>query len=57
MREKTVAALEGAGVTVYRLCADLGLNQGNVYAYLGKGDVTKVRRSTARRMLERAQAY
>ena len=55
MREKTLEALEKNGLSVYRLCADLELNQGNIYAYLNKGDVAKVSRATARRIMERAQ--
>ena len=55
MREKTLAALASSGRTVYSLCGELGLNRGNVYAYLNAGDVTKVSRATARRILEAAQ--
>ncbi len=54
MREKTLQAMEGRNVTVYRLCKDLGLNKGNIYAFLGKGDDTKVSQGTARRILEYA---
>ena len=54
MRDRTVEALDASGVTKYRLCKDLGLNMGNVYAYLNRGDVTKVSRDTARRILEYA---
>ena len=39
-------------MTVYRLCRDLGFNEGNVYACLDAGDVTKVSRATARRIME-----
>lgn len=56
MREKTVAALESKGITGYRVCKDLGLNLGNVYAYLSKGDVTKVSRQTARKIFDYATA-
>ena len=52
MRKKTLAALREAGLTTYSLCKELGLNKGNVYAYLGKGDASKVSRSTARRIME-----
>ncbi|MGN0078428.1 MAG: hypothetical protein ACI36V_06560 [Coriobacteriales bacterium] len=54
MREKTLTALEGSGRTVYGLCAELGLNRGNTYAYLNGGDITKVSRATARRILDAA---
>ena len=54
MREKTLDALKISGMTNYRLCKDLGLNMGNVYAYLGKNDTTKVSRATARRIMEYA---
>ena len=51
MREKTLEGLGRSGVTCYRLCEELGLNKGNVYAYLNKGDLTKVSRATARRIM------
>ena len=56
MREKTLDAIESDGPTVYRLCKDLDLNQGNVYAYLGIGDASKASRATARRLMEHAQS-
>ncbi len=55
MAEKTVAALENAGKTRYRLCKDLGLNEGNVYAWLA-GDPSKVSRTTARRAWRYAES-
>ena len=55
MREKTLAALERAGMTCYRLCKELGLNKGNVYAYLHRGDDSKVSRDTARAIMAYAQ--
>lgn len=54
MREKTISALQESKITYYRLCKDLDLNMGNVYAYLGKGDTSKVSRDTARRIMEYA---
>lgn len=54
MRPKITDALKGKNVTRYRLCKDLGLNLGNVYAYLA-GDDTKVSKATARRMLNYLQ--
>lgn len=56
MRSRTLEALEEKGLSVYRLCADLKLNQGNIYAYLNKGDVSKVSRATARKIMDWAQA-
>lgn len=56
MRAKILEALEAKGQTPYRVCKDLDLNVGNVYAYLHKGDVTKVSRDTARRILEYTQS-
>lgn len=47
--------LKVAGVTRYQLCKDLGLNEGNIYAWLA-GDPTKVSRATARRIWEYAEA-
>ena len=55
MAAKTVAALENAGRTRYRLCRDLGLNEGNVYAWLA-GDPSKVSRDTARRAWRYAES-
>lgn len=51
LREKTLQALEMASVTRYRLCEDLGLNKGNVYAYLA-GDESKVSKDTAHIILD-----
>ncbi len=50
MREKINDAMARSGVTCYRVCKNLKLNQGNVYAYLHGGDDTKVSRATARRI-------
>lgn len=55
LRTRTLAALDAAGMTRYRLCKDLGLNAGNLYAYLA-GDDAKVSRATARRIMEHASA-
>ena len=56
MREPILAALEKSGTTIYSTCTQLKLNKGNVYAYLNKGDASKVSRSTARRIMEFAEA-
>ncbi len=52
MRSKTLEAMDETGLTTYRLCKELNLNMGNVYAYLGKADPTKVSRGTARKIME-----
>ena len=54
MRPKIADALARKGLTRYKLCKDLGLNPGNVYAYLA-GDDAKVSRKTAQRMLSYAE--
>lgn len=54
MRPMIAEALARRGITRYRLCKDLGLNPGNVYAYLA-GDDAKVSKETARRMMRYAQ--
>lgn len=54
MRDRAVAAMGERGLTAYRIAKDLGLNLGNTYAYLGKGDATKVSLGTARRIMEHA---
>ena len=46
--------LSASGTTRYRLCKELSLNPGNVYAWLA-GDSTKVSRSTAMKALEYAE--
>ena len=56
MRERTLEAMKDSHVTIYSLCKQLGLNRGNVYAYLNAGDVTKVSRATARLLMEAAGA-
>lgn len=53
LRSRITEALATGGITRYRLCKDLNLNAGNVYAYLA-GDDTKVSNATARRMLDYA---
>lgn len=55
MRPRIVNALAEKGLTRYKLCKDLGLNPGNVYAYLA-GDDAKVSKETAQRMLGYAEA-
>ena len=55
MRPMIAEALEKGGITRYRLCRDLGLNPGNVYAYLA-GDDAKVSKQTASRMLSYARS-
>ena len=57
MRDKTNSALEESDLTVYRLCKDLRMNMGNVYAYLGKGDTSKVSRAAARAIMDYATSY
>lgn len=52
MREKTITAMEAADLTAYTICKNLNLNIGNVYAYLHSGDVTKVSRATARKIMQ-----
>lgn len=52
MREKTLAAMKATSLTAYTICKKLNLNLGNVYAYLHSGDVTKVSRATARRIMQ-----
>lgn len=54
MRPRITEALARRGITRYRLCKDLDLNPGNVYAYLA-GDDTKVSKETARRMMRYAE--
>ena len=50
LRPRIVSALSRRGITRYRLCKDLGLNLGNVYAYLA-GDDSKVSKEAAQRIL------
>ena len=54
MRPRIAEALAHRGITRYRMCKDLDLNPGNVYAYLA-GDDAKVSKETARRMLVYAE--
>lgn len=55
MAEKALDALSRAGTTRYRLCKELGLNEGNVYAWLAGGP-SKVSRETARRACRFAES-
>ena len=54
MAKQVNEALAASGITRYRLCKDLALNEGNIYAWLA-GDATKVSRDTARRAWEYAE--
>ena len=51
MREKTLNLLQSSKTTIYAVCKALKLNKGNVYAYLNKGDVSKVSKRTARNIM------
>ena len=55
MAEKAIAALARAGKTRYRLCKDLGLNEGYLYAWLA-GDPSEVSRAAARRAWRYAES-
>ena len=57
MRDKICETMRQKGLTTYRICKDLDLNLGNVYAYLGKGDVSKVSCDTARRIMEYSVSF
>jgi hypothetical protein len=54
LRPKILATLKTANITRYRLCEDLSLNKGNIYAYLA-GDDTKINWKTANNILEYAE--
>ena len=56
MARQTLAALNAAGISRYRLAKDLSLNEGNVYAWLA-GDATKISRGTARRAWNYALSF
>ncbi len=56
MGEKLRVLMEEKDLTTYRLCKDLGLNKGNIYAFLHKGDASKISRRTARRILSYVEA-
>lgn len=51
MRDKTLKALNAKGVSVAQVQKDLGLNKGNFYAYMNKGDASKISRDTARMVM------
>ena len=55
MRDKILAALTASKTTIYSICKALDLNKGNVYAYLHKGDASKVSKQTARRIMAYVQ--
>ena len=54
MRKRIESLLESSRTSTRRLCLKVGLNEGNFYAFL-KGDVSKLSRSTARRLLQAAE--
>lgn len=55
MRDKTLSALSASKTTVYAVCKALDLNKGNIYAYLHKGDTSKVSKKTACRIMTYVQ--
>ena len=55
MRDKILAALTASKTTIYSICKALDLNKGNVYAYLRKGNTSKVSKQTARRIMAYVQ--
>ena len=57
LREMLLPLMKEKKLTGYRLCKDLGLNSGNVYAYLVNGNVKCVSKETALRMFEYAETY
>jgi len=56
MRKRTMELLHEKQVSSYRVYKDLGLNPGNVNAYLKHGDVSKLSLDTARRVLKYAES-
>lgn len=56
MRRKTLEVMKNQDMTIYCLCQQLSLNKGNTYAYLNKGDATKVSRETAWRIMNFVEA-
>ena len=56
MHEKILDALNKSSTSIYSVCKQLGLNKGNIYAYLNSADVSKVSRDTARRILQFAES-
>ena len=56
MRTKTLSLLNESHTSIYSIYKQLGLNKGNLYAYLNKGDASKVSRTTARRILQLSES-
>jgi hypothetical protein len=52
MRDRVLNAMRKKRLTNYRVYTELGLNPGNINAYLKNADATKVSRTTARKILE-----
>ena len=56
MRSKTLSLLNESHTSIYSIYKQLGVNKGNLYAYLNKGDASKVSRATARRILQLSES-
>jgi hypothetical protein len=56
MRDKAMNMMREKSVSNYRVYTDLGLNPGNINAFLKNADATKVSRKTARAILEYVQS-
>jgi len=56
LHKKTRKLQEAKGISNYRLYTDLNLNQSNINAYLKHGDIARVNKETAERIVEYLEA-
>lgn len=51
MRKKVLKLMRAKDVSMYRICQELNLNQGNMFAFLKRGELNMVSLDNARRVL------
>ena len=56
LREKIIQSKQKKGISTYRICQDLGLNNSNINCWLKNGSDDKVSLETARRVYEYLQS-
>ena len=57
MRNRIIRLQDEKGVSSYRIYKDLGINQGNMNAYLKNGDCSKVSLNIARKAIQYLESY
>jgi len=57
MHKKTRKLQDSKSISNYRIYTDLGLNQSNVNAYLKSGDISRISKATAEKIIAYLETY